>query len=91
MKTLKDLNAERDERARGVFTSVQIHAWEAKARADAERDVYTPPTVLDLMLAEHIYCMAWCRKRDKIGRAERDAAEALEASLKAASTNSHSK
>ena len=83
MNTLKDLNAERDERARGVFTSTQIHAWEAQARADAERDVYQPPRLLDLMLAEHVYIMAWSRKRDKLGRAERDAAEQATASTKA--------
>jgi hypothetical protein len=76
MKTLKDLNHEKLERARGVFTSAQIHSWEAKARQDAEADSYSPPLTPDLLLGEHVYTMAWCRKRDKLGRAERDAAEA---------------
>lgn len=82
MKTLKDLNAERDERAKKVFTRDQIKAWEEKGRADAERDEYNPPTILDLALSEHVYCMAWSRKRDKLGRAERDAAEAAYAKEK---------
>jgi hypothetical protein len=78
MPSLKELNEEKRERALGVFTSTQIHAWEGKARRDAEMDVYAPPTMQDLLLGEHIYCMAWSRKRDKIGRAERDAAESRE-------------
>lgn len=75
---LKAINAERDEKAREVFTTTQIHNWEAMARLDAENDVYAPPKPEDLALGQHVYCMAWSRKRDKLGRAERDAAEAKE-------------
>jgi hypothetical protein len=82
MKTLKELNEERRERALGVFTSAQIHAWEWMARRDAENDVLQPPSHDDLLLGEHVYLMAWSRKRDKIGRAERDAAEAAYAAEK---------
>jgi hypothetical protein len=75
--TLKELNAMRDDLAKVVFVREQIKAWETRGREDAERDVYAPPFKDQVAsLAEHVYCMAWARKRDKLGRAERDAGDA---------------
>ena len=61
------------EIARGVFTPTQIHAWEAKAREDAEANRYAPPRPSDLLLGEQVYMQAFNRRRYKIAKAKRDA------------------
>ena len=70
------MNALRSKEAEEKFVREQIKAWQRQAALDAGSDYYRPPVGLD-RLAEHVYCMAWARQRDKDGRAERDAAEAL--------------
>jgi hypothetical protein len=72
-KTADELLAERVERARGVFTSTQIHNWECRAREDAEANVYRPPTPDELLLAQDIYMQAFNRRKYKIAKAKREA------------------
>lgn len=72
-RTADEILAERVEIARGLFTSAQIHAWECKAREDAEANRYAPPTPEEMMLAEYVYLQAYNRRRYKIAKAKREA------------------
>ena len=72
-KTADELLAEKVERARAVFTSPQIHAWEVLARMDAEANKYAPPSPDDLLLAQDVYLQAYNRRQYKIAKAKRDA------------------
>jgi hypothetical protein len=74
VKSIDELNAERGEKAREVFTPTQIHNWEGQARRDAEAGTYGPPsTAGDIaLLADSVYILAWSRRRYKLSRAKRD-------------------
>jgi hypothetical protein len=82
---LKELNANLSKHAESVFVHEQRKAWENKARADAEAKVYQPPCLFagdDLYaarfiadLANHVYTMAWSRRKDRLARMQRDAGD----------------
>lgn len=77
MTTLNELNAERTRQAENFFHPQMMKHWRELAKEDATKDEYKP-LVPDLSaLAIHVYTMAWCKRRDELGRAERDAAEGL--------------
>lgn len=85
MSNLKELNGDLSALAEGVFVHEQRKAWENKARADAEAKVYQPPVLFDgdelyaarffANLANHVYTMAWCRRKDRLARMQRDAGD----------------
>ena len=81
MMTLKELNAERTKQAEHFFHPQVLKHWREAAKVDAAKDVYLPiKTEFMDALVEHVYTIAWSRERDRIGREERDAAEAKAAS-----------
>ena len=72
-KTADEIAAEKLERARGIFTSAQIHNWESKAREDAEVNKYAPPSPEELLLGIDVYQLAYSRRKYKIAKAKREA------------------
>jgi hypothetical protein len=77
MMTLNELNAERTKQAEQFFHPQVLKHWRDVAKGDAMKDQYDPIRYEFLNeLATHVYTMAWSKKRDELGRAERDAGDA---------------